>query len=839
MFFDLQFQQDKFFELLRDQIQRALPLVSDELDSPIGGKQLVDHLDCTAVELDDTPAKTITINGPNGSTTVPGNVLKVKISVAAKLAKRADVIAAGTFGVPSLTTFGLWILAEISATASSGGDIKLSVTPVELGSVIDILTPQQKAALLSKMPPVGQTIALPDVAGHPMKAANAGLTLHANTVMIRAELNAPNNATAAAWTSFYAGGAPALGGEWAIHLPTDILVDIVDDAITGAVDALPQQDPSLEIIAQPATHWGLVGPVSKATLNSVDACPVGASDISFDLDFAVMFGLAGGNIRVDVDVSWDLDDWDVFRCGVASIALPGAAVVAIGSLFGPVGAIVGVVATLVGFIVAIVEISDTAHGTLSKGVAAVDPGDMNLHAVEKDGSHVKLRGEVALGALLPGMTATKILGDLNGLLISGTLAVPAHQERSLHQVAQSPFEWGGGYSCSKSQWAPDQWDAKLVFEDPSHSPLQCAVEVLTTPASAYVIAPVWPTPQGYVTVDAHSTVTDGTAPPCELLIHTNSGVRYANLGHLAEEPAPPPPLQLAEDKIACFKQKLPGLKKWLEAIWRVDPAPDDVIHEINIWDVVASKVATGAQVELAVVDARGNARTAGTTAADARGLAEFRIATGKGEHLALSTASGEMKLWAAGAAAHEIARFVPRTRAVDVALVGTGAHARVALATNDQVLVIGLDGKTFGRAAIPGVRQVVAIGSHIAAHDGARVVAMRVSPAALAMRSAALNAPAPHAAAAPLAFTFAPTRSWTAGTEIASLAAHGSTLTATLRDGAKVALDRNLRAVVPALRAGRWFAEPWLQAPMRVGTMVARIENGAVAVYRYRATAVF
>jgi hypothetical protein len=370
--------------------------------------------------------------------------------------------------------------------------------------------------------------------------------------------------------------------------------------------------------------------------------------------------------------------------------------------------------------------------------------------------------------------------------------------------------------------------------------LQCAVEVLTSPASAYIIdAPTWPVPFGYVKVDAHSTVTDGTAPNCELLIHTNSGVRYANLGHLAKEPAPPSGPELAKDKLDCFKQKLPGIKKWLEAIWRVDPGPDDVIHEINVWDVVASKVAVGANVELAVVDARGNARTAGTTAADARGLAEFRIATGKGEHLALSTANGEMKLWAAGAAAHEVARFVPRTRAVDAALVGSGAHARVALATKDQVLVLGLDGKTFGRASIPGVKQVVAIGSHIAAHDGARVVAMRVSPAALAMQAGAFHAPAPHAAAVPLAFTLAPTRSWTAGSEITRLAAHGSTLTATLHDGTTVALDRELRAAAPARRAGRWFAEPWLQAPMRVGTMVARVENGAVAVYRYRATAVF
>jgi hypothetical protein len=208
MFFDLQFTQDKFFELLQDQIQRAIPLVTDEFPNPLGsGKLLIDHLNCTGVELFDTPAKTIQIQVPGGTANVNGNVLVVKIDVGATLVTRAAVLAAGNFGIPATTSvFGLWLKAEISATASAAGEIKLNVKPIELGSVIDVLTAQQKAALLAKMPAVGQTIALPDVAGQAMKATNAGLTLSGSTVMVRAELTSPSSASQAAWTSFFAGG---------------------------------------------------------------------------------------------------------------------------------------------------------------------------------------------------------------------------------------------------------------------------------------------------------------------------------------------------------------------------------------------------------------------------------------------------------------------------------------------------------------------------------------------------------------------------------------------------------------------------------------------------------
>lgn len=844
MFFDLQFSQAKFLELLTDQVQRALPLVLDEFDDPLGsGKLMIDHLDCSLAQVDSTPSKQIAINGPGGPTQINGNVLVVKLTIGASLTTRDKVLAAGHFGVPDLQYFGLWAKAEISASAAANGDIQLAVTPIDIDSILaGLLTAEQRAQLLAKMPSVAQTVSLPDVAGHPMDAKNAGLTLVGETVAVRAELSNPDASTASAWTSFYAGNVPVLGNEWAIQLPPELLVELCDEAITDAVDSFPASDSSVEIIQEPETWWVATGVASKAVLNAVDACPVGGSDIEFDLNFSVNFGLAGSKIQVTIDVSWDLSDWDVFRCAVATVLLPGAIITLIaGGIFGPIGAIVAAVLTIIGFIAAIVKISDEAHGQLSDGVGGLDPGDMNLHTVEQDDSHAVIRGEVSLGTLLPGMTATQVFALPTGLVISGTQTVPAHHERSFAKFKQNPFDWDANYSCSSHSWSAKPMDATVNFGDPNHYTLRAAVENLTVPPAAYTLScSALPQTFGVGILTARSNLGEaGSGPDCEVLIRTNSGVRYANLGHLEKKPEPPPPEVLIQAKVACLKPKLPGPKKWLEAHWLVDPPPDDQVRELHVWDVIASQLAAGTPVEVGIVDAAGHTRAVGSAIADRRGQAGFRLITSRGENVAVSADAARVAVWAGGAVAMQVARLTPWTNAVDAAVIGSGDQARIAMATHDHVTVFGLDGRSLGRASIPGIKRVVAVGSRITAHDGARVVSMNVSPAALALHGGMRRAPAPHPARAPLAFRMVPTRSWMAGQEITELEAAGGLLAATLRDGTRVTLDRHLTRVAPPVRGARWLSEPALQAPLRVGTLIARVENGAVAVYRYRRTAVF
>jgi hypothetical protein len=132
MFLDLQFSEAKFLELLTDQVQRALPVVSDEFDDPLGSsdKLMIDHLDVTSIAVDSTPSTTVTVAAPSGATNITGKVLRLKIDIAASLTTRTKVIAAGHLGAPALQSFGSGSKADVRARAD-GGSLVLSVAPVD------------------------------------------------------------------------------------------------------------------------------------------------------------------------------------------------------------------------------------------------------------------------------------------------------------------------------------------------------------------------------------------------------------------------------------------------------------------------------------------------------------------------------------------------------------------------------------------------------------------------------------------------------------------------------------------------------------------------------------
>lgn len=838
MYFELQFTQAKFLELLRDQVQRSFPAITKEFEVS-GVKRLVDHLDSEGVTIDGTRPEPMSIRVPSGSIQVPGQVVMVKINIGANLTAREAVIAAGNFGVPNLEQFSCWIIADIRVVATSDGDIQLELVPTWFDTGIkNLVSNKTRQEVLASLNPPPQKISLPDIAGQSLVATNAGLVFHGDTIALRAELSAPSSTSQAEWTAFFAGDISILGNDWAIQLPPALVVEVVDNALTDSVDALAAKNKSsIAVVSEPDTGWEDSGPTSTATINAIGACPASGFDIRIDLDFSVGFGLQGADLQVTVDMRWTMNQADMFRCASldafepVTILMPGIGVFAPAALIDPVLAITESIAL-------IVAISDKAHGELSDGVSRVSPGEMNLHTVEKDKHHAVISGDVPLRMPLPGMTPTAVSTSLSGLVISGTYNAPAHQERSLVKIEQSSFGWRGSYSCSTRSWSASKVDASVRFRDPAPNPLEYQVDSLTRMGTYTIKNPHGAWSSGFGMVSAHALGPEGTAAECEFLLFTNSGVRFVDLGHLEKPPKPPPEQELVGLSFSCFKQRLPGPKKWLEVLWQVDPPPFEGLAELHVWDLLASQVPAGANVELAVVDGAEHTRSLTTVKADHRGHAAFRLVTERGEHVALSRADDSMALWAAGAAATQVARFVPRMPAVDVAVVGSGASARIALATQDQVLLFGLDGQGLGRARIPGVQHVAATGMRLAAHDRSRIVSMNVSSVARSLNRPA-HAPGLRALRAPRAVTLAPTRSWSSGQEITGLEAHGGRLVASLRDGSKVTLDRHLSPAEEATHSARWLAAPWLRAPLRVGTIVARIEDGAVGVYRYRSVVVF
>lgn len=314
---------------------------------------------------------------------------------------------------------------------------------------------------------------------------------------------------------------------------------------------------------------------------------------------------------------------------------------------------------------------------------------------------------------------------------------------------------------------------------------------------------------------------------CELLIFSNSGARYAKIGHAPKPPDQTPSKdELIKMKVDCFIQVVPGPRKWLQAHWLIDPPPyETIIDPLRLWEVVAREVGAHATVELAVVGARGDFRPMAKITAGANGQATFRFTTRKGESIAVS-ANREMDdatLFVGGAMLEPVARFVPHKRAVDATVIGAGQQARVAIMTADDVMLFGLDGQSFGRAAFPDARQVQLNGQRITVDDGARIVEFR--PAA--------------ATASPKALT--PIRTQLAAPSADRFDKRSAQFAAAVRHGGSLVADRAPaeRDAAQTRKSSTWLAEPWMRTPIRVGRLAARLEGRAVAVYRYVQTQTF
>lgn len=829
MFFDLHFKKDKFLELLRDQIQRALPLVTDEFASPVGGDPLViDHLDvASVVAADAPPAATVTLQGPSGDVEIDTTAVEVLVGVNADLTTKANAIAAGHLGTPVIefNNFAFEVTVHLSAGVDTDGSILLLADPVGIRDILGLLDDATLAALLDMLPSFSRPISLPDVAGTPLTATNAGLVLDGEVIALRAELTDPTNGSINAWESWFGGSLGfSTDDDWSVMIPKGLLVDVVDDAITDAVNSFPEADPSIEVVSAPSTTWSVLGASSTATINAVDACPAFDIDIEVDLNFSVRFTLASCGLRVKITVEWDLDDLDVFACGAALVLIPGAIITVLaGVLGGPVGAIIAAVVTIITLIVALVEISDEAHGQLSEGVGDIDPGDLDLQVIENDDEHAVIQGCVPLDLTLPGMEVTGVLTTAAGLLVRGMLDVPAHHDRTLAATGESGFGWDAGYSCSSHSYEIDQIGAQLRIGDPNHQPVAAEVTLLTEP-DAYTIswqawsfadpAGGWFSPG--LTIEAISHLDANEPPDCEILVHTNSGIRYANLGRIHTKPQPPSPDKLILLRVNCFKPKLPGPKKWLEAQWLIDPPPFEHVQDsVRVWELVASGVGAGLPVELATIEeGEEEAIVMTTMSASHSGSVSFRVATGPAEHVAVAVSrkSRDATLHVAGASLEVIGRYTPRRGLIDATLLGSGPGAVVALGTRDHVLLFGLDGGLQRDLRVPGVRSLAALGSRLYALDHQGVVALDA-------RSGALRADE---------------RRWQGRGELVGLSAEAHQLVIRRADGARVVVDRDLQPARQAHRRtnGEWISERWLRGPVRSGRLFVRALDGEATVYR-------
>jgi hypothetical protein len=132
MFCALHFSVAKFLDLLGDQVQRALPLVTQEFPIDKSTNAIIDHLDVTGLELLPGTATAVTLHGPGGGTfTAMTTVPRIQVSLKPALTTRQNVVTAGHLVKPALLYEGLITLLvdiDIGAVASNGS-VSLSQPP--------------------------------------------------------------------------------------------------------------------------------------------------------------------------------------------------------------------------------------------------------------------------------------------------------------------------------------------------------------------------------------------------------------------------------------------------------------------------------------------------------------------------------------------------------------------------------------------------------------------------------------------------------------------------------------------------------------------------------------
>lgn len=825
MFLDLQFQTSKFLDLLQDQIQRSLPLITDEFDSPLGGAPLlIEHLDVASVTADTAPpATTVTISGPEESTDIDTEAVRFVVRVGAFLTTRENVIAAGHLGVPEVVfRFDFDVDVDLSAHVGAGGALVLDAVPSALRPVLDLLDDATIADLLRRLPSLRRPISLPDIAGRRLEATNAGLVSAAGTVALRVELGEPTAASVSAWRSWFGGSLPSTtSGEWAIFIPRELLVEIVDAAITNAVTALAEGDPDVEVSDLPTTSWSAAGAESVAAINAIDACPAFDLDIEADLLFSVRFALADGRIQLTIRLEWDLVDSDVLACGTALVLLLGGGIAGLAGLIGgPIAAAVAGGLAIVGWIISFVVISDEAHASLSRGTRATAPGGFGLEVVENDDEHAVFRGHVPLSLPLPGMGIASITTTTQGLEIAGTLAVPGHFERTLAGSVRRAFGWDARYSCSSRTFVIDPLEAQLGLGDPNRQPLEAAVTVLNRPADFTVRRNMWSFPSAAggsvrtgVTVEVHSHLEPGLAIACELLVHTTSGIRYANLGWLPARPRAPGASELVRLRAACFKSKLPGPKRWLEANWRIREPRDR--RSARMWEVVVSGAGANRPVELATVGEQGDPSLVAGVRSSKSGVARFRLVTAPDRHVAVAVGpnSKNVQIIVAGSLLEETARFAPSGALLAAVVVEPrAAQALIAVAVAHSVLLFDVDAKLRQDLQMPHVRGLAALGPLLYALDidGIGLIDTGLPGVKPAMRR------------------------WTSKTELASLRVEGHLLRVDPLDGKALYLDRDLHETRQTAKrsANTWTAAPWMSGSVREDRLFLAATASEAIVYR-------
>lgn len=645
MLMEFQLSAAKLRAILLSRIRRQEICVTEEFT--LGADTLVlDH-----IELPDSGAFSredhdVVIHVPGGNDqTISGTKVRFSQPVILQVVKTSTLEAHGEAKSPPDMSPQITLFFDLTMTVDSGVPrfrVKLAGVDAELLAALD---PGAAALIESKVAfDVVTDMDLSSVADlleTTVTATNAGIVISEDLsrVSMRIEVNGTDNQVSA-WTSFFTGAVTDhLGGkDWSIVLDSGLIVPVVVSRIGDGMAG----SSGFSLQSGPSGSWSWVGgPAVEVSFSGevIDACTCFFWEIDVDVDVSVNVGLSvpsANTLRMDANMSWDLNDGEVFCCALTA-----------GVFWLAVGAImlandkIGWDAFLGGL--ALGPIS-TFIGTIVMASNATPDIDAGASCSKISDTHIRCDQPVKISAGLGSLTLDAIAGLPEGPLLSGTMFAGVAFGTPEIATDAGGFTWHLEGSCSGGYHITN--NAGILITSVGAAGIGvCEIKILDDALGVYSAAldknpqdPNWVI--GAVVIEANLTPAFLANPyPCKVMLKTNGGARIITI---------PPPQQITPEqeralqiasvnaKVGCMKLADPfwAATGRMNPKWIPDPPPDRVFE--HLWQVlvigmqpseklVASDHA-GQIIAIATASARGVAQISALTAPIAGGAGELGLA---------------------------------------------------------------------------------------------------------------------------------------------------------------------------------------------------------------------
>jgi len=501
----------------------------------------------------------------------------VKVSHVSVAELQADVNAPGV----SIDGYA-WLLA-----AATPGQVSLSIVGFAVG----------EAAPATLTPPLALE-SLPIPAPSQVGIVQAALVADASTVVVRLATGLYDNLYGP-----LAGRLPAclsaIGGStnWLIHVPAQVFCDLIMGPIQTAINtstdgATIEEMPTAVWCQVPSGRWGVR---VHAGLEKEDACPglFGDVDISVDVvgNAGFLADAANNQIQIDLDITADTSDWDVFRCWLGSGGI-GSTIL---NLFVPYTGVVAAIGSLV-------YVSETVRSKVGDALAA--QAVPSFTQTGQSDSTVSYQGAFPVQPL-PFSTFIAYDFDSRGLDVSGMIVPlpPTHVTQFKPDSGSLKGTWTRKVNCSHRSvdthfaFKPVVVSDNLQFGDTvlSYLPVTVYLTSIAEPVGKCAVKMPDAVPDVQVVVDC-----TGLQPGNKgfTVIHTSAGLRAYVLGPVSGRPSMGREESFINEYCDTFHVQKPVVA--IQEIRWVEPPPDYDLGfaPLRQWQIVVSDLPSEARIDL-------------------------------------------------------------------------------------------------------------------------------------------------------------------------------------------------------------------------------------------------